>query len=192
MITTANYLLIAYVGGEQYHFEYEDCGDMWSALEQFYGDDYHSLIDKDNDGQFPIDVLAMDGGKAVKRYEVAFHSGIFDHFFAKGWKQDEVYTLDEFGKDVKEVRSILDAEKKFPNQVTDFFYYMWNKWSEDECKEAWKDDFYPHFWNKWCEAYDTMHGPRGAAELFYMMLSDTNRDKLVQRAVEVYDGMTEK
>jgi hypothetical protein len=37
-----------------------------------------------------------------------------------------------------------------------------------------------------------MKGPRGAAELFYMMLSNTNRDKLVARALELYDGMTEK
>lgn len=78
------------------------------------------------------------------------------------------------------------------NDVTSFFYYMWNRWSEEECKEVFKDDYYPHFWNKWCEAYDTMHGPRGAAEYFYMTLSDTNRDKLVKRALECYDGMSEK
>ena len=78
------------------------------------------------------------------------------------------------------------------NDVTSFFYYMWNAWSEEECEIAFKDGDYNHFWNKWCEAYDTMHGPRGAAELFYMMLSDTNRDKLVARALELYDGMTEK
>lgn len=78
------------------------------------------------------------------------------------------------------------------NDVTSFFYYMWNKWSEEECKRVFKADYWPHFWNKWCEAYDTMKGPRGAAELFYMMLSDTNRDKLVARALELYDGMTEK
>ena len=78
------------------------------------------------------------------------------------------------------------------NDVTSFFYYMWNKWSKEECKVVFKDDYYPHFWNKWCEAYDTMKGPRGAAELFYMMLSDTNRDKLVARALELYDGMKNK
>ena len=85
------------------------------------------------------------------------------------------------------------ANRKFDNQVTSFFYYMWNKWSEEECKVVFgKEDYWPHFWNKWCEAYDKMNGPRGAAELFYMMLSDTNRDKLVARALELYDGMTEK
>ena len=78
------------------------------------------------------------------------------------------------------------------SDVTSFFYYMWNRWSEEECKEVFKGDFPQHFWNKWCEAYDTMHGPRGAAEYFYMMLSDTNRDKLVKRALECYGGMTER
>lgn len=82
--------------------------------------------------------------------------------------------------------------EKFRNDVTSFMFYMWNKWSEEECKIAFKDGDYNHFWNKWCEAYDTMKGPRGAAELFYMMLSDTNRDKLVKRALECYDGMSEK
>lgn len=85
-------------------------------------------------------------------------------------------------------KAMVPAKPK-SNDVTSFFYYMWNKWNEEECKAVFND---PHFWNKWCEAYDTMHGPRGATELFYMMLSDTNRDKLVARALECYDGMTEK
>ena len=78
------------------------------------------------------------------------------------------------------------------NDVTSFFYYMWNRWSEEECRIAFKDGDYKHFWNKWCQAYDELGGPRGAAEYFYMMLSDTNRDKLVKRALECYDGMTER
>lgn len=85
-------------------------------------------------------------------------------------------------------KAMVPAKPK-SNDVTSFFYYMWNKWNEEECKAVFND---PHFWNKWCEAYDTMKGPRGAAELFYMMLSDTNRDKLVARALECYDGMTTK
>ena len=97
---------------------------------------------------------------------------------------------------LKNVVAWLEQEmtpaKPKSNDVTSFFYYMWNKWSEEECKVVFKDDYYPHFWNKWCEAYDTMHGPCGAAELFYMMLSETNRDKLVKRALEYYDGMNNK
>lgn len=88
-------------------------------------------------------------------------------------------------------KAMVPAKPK-SNNVTSFFYYMWNRWCEEECKIAFKDGDYNHFWNKWCEAYDKMNGPRGAAELFYMMLSDTNRNKIVARALECYDGMTEK
>lgn len=193
MITTANYLLIAYVGGEQYHFEYEDCGDMWEALEQFWHEDYaETLMDKDS--RFEVDVLAMDGGKCIRRYETAFDCAHYHAFFDHGHTVHGPYTLDEFNRNLKEIREKLNVRDNGPkpNDVTSFFYYMWNRWSEEECKVVFKDDYYPHFWNKWCEAYDTMKGPRGAAELFYMMLSDTNRDKLVARALELYDGMTEK
>ncbi len=193
MKTTANYLLIAYVGGEQYYFEYEECGDMWEALEQFWHEDYpETLMDKD--GRFAVDVLAMDGGKSIKRYEVAFNNAHFHAFYDNGFKHDGPYTLNEFEKVLRHEREELNVRDNGPkpNDVTSFFFYMWNKWSEEECKVVFKDDYYPHFWSKWCEAYDTMKGARGAAELFYMMLSDTNRDKLVARALECYDGMNNK
>lgn len=81
---------------------------------------------------------------------------------------------------------------KTKNDVSSFFYYMWNKWSKEECEIAFAGHDWMHFWNKWCTAYDLMQGPRGAAELFYMGLSETYRDILVKRATECYDGMTEK
>lgn len=84
------------------------------------------------------------------------------------------------------------APEKFQNGVTSFFFYMWNAWCEDECKKVFgKDDFYPHFWKKWCYSCD-MHNRFGAVEHFYAELSDGNRDKLVRRALEVYDGNHEK
>ena len=210
MKTTANYLLIAYVDGEQYHFEYEDCGDMWEALEEFWHEDWEPEFARLKEQCFAVDVLATDEGKVIKRYEVAFEMSYFHHFFDHGH-----ITLNEFSKAILKIREDLDAQKpdkkndnvqcstpkgsrtgsenevamvnvQYKNDVTSFFYYMWNKWSEEECKEVFKSDYYPHFWSKWCEAYDAMHGPRGAAELFYMMLSDTNRNKLVARALEVY------
>lgn len=185
MITTANYLLIATLNGVQHVFEYEDCGDVWSALGEFFADDYPEIIDEDKDGQFPIDVMAMDDGKVIKCYEVAFHSGLFDHFFAKGWRgEGEPYTLDEFQKDVTEVRQNLNERKG--NCVTFLMHYMWNKWCKEECMIVYQKDFWPHFWNKWCtisEMYDRF----GAVEHFYAELSDNNRGLLVKRAVEVYN-----
>ena len=49
------------------------------------------------------------------------------------------------------------------NTVSSFFYYMWNAWSEEECKAVY-GGMYPHFWEKWCVATDK--GTFGAAERF--------------------------
>lgn len=72
------------------------------------------------------------------------------------------------------------------NDVSSFMYYMWNHWSEQECKEVWKDDDYSHFWKKWC-ALSEKYSRFGAAEEFYAELSDHNQDKLVRRALECYE-----
>ena len=45
---------------------------------------------------------------------------------------------------------------------------------------------FPHFWKKWCVATDK--GTFGAAERFYLELSEDNRRILVERAVSIYDG----
>ena len=42
------------------------------------------------------------------------------------------------------------------------------------------------FWEKWCVATDK--GTFGAAERFYLELSEDNRRILVERAVSIYDG----
>lgn len=184
MVTTANYLLIAYVGGEQYHFVYEDCGDMWEALKQFYGDDYDYLIDKDKDGQFPIDVLAMDDGKAIKRYEVAFHSGVFDHFFGKGWKQDVTYTLDEFGKDIMAVRKKLDGATEVKDIIA-----LWSDWCMDyDDENLWLDFMVQHpkghcnrqhLQEKWDYCYEK-YGSKAAMTMFWRELDNDNRAILAE------------
>ena len=68
------------------------------------------------------------------------------------------------------------------NTVSSFFYYMWNAWSEEECKAVY-GGMYPHFWKKWCVATDK--GTFGAAERFYLELSEDNRRILVERAVSI-------
>lgn len=184
MITTANYIVKAVVDGEVFIFQYDEAGDAWEALEQFWHEDYpETLIDKG--GLFPIDVMAMGGGRAIRTYEFTFNSGVFHAFFDHGHTASGPYTLDQFAKDIER----KDREK---NDVTSFMFYMWNRWGEEECRKAFAGHDYNHFWNKWIQAYDQMGGPRGAAELFYMQLSDTYRDILVKRACECYDGMTEK
>ena len=73
------------------------------------------------------------------------------------------------------------------NQVTAFMFYMWNAWCKEECKRAFSGHGWQHFWSKWCgicEAY----GVHGAAERFYAELSNGNRNLLVGRAIEAYEG----
>ncbi|MFU2375062.1 hypothetical protein [Phocaeicola plebeius] len=70
------------------------------------------------------------------------------------------------------------------NIVSSFMFYMWNRWSREECMHVFNND--PHFWNKW--EYACENGTMGAAERFYAELSDHNREVLVNRACELYDG----
>lgn len=72
------------------------------------------------------------------------------------------------------------------NIVSSFFYYMWNTWSKEECEAIQWTCEPDHIWRKWGEAHDC--GARGAAEKFYMELSDTNRQALVGRATTLYNG----
>ena len=74
------------------------------------------------------------------------------------------------------------------NDVTSFFFYMWNAWNEAECATVFMNSscIWTHFWNKWTH-YVNRYGPSNAIPTFYAELSDDNRDLLVKRALEVYD-----
>ena len=101
MITTANYILKAVVDGEVFIFQYDEAGDAWESLEQFWHEDYpEALVDKGG-GLFPIDVIAMDGSKAIRKYEFTFNAGVFHAFFDHGHTADGTYTLDQFAKDIE-------------------------------------------------------------------------------------------
>ena len=86
-----------------------------------------------------------------------------------------------------------EPEKPKANDVTSFFYYMWNAWCKEECQKAFssRDNDWQHFWEKWCGICKT-HGVYGAAERFYAELSLKHRNMLVKRALEVYEGDCEK
>lgn len=70
------------------------------------------------------------------------------------------------------------------NAVSSFFYYMWNTWSEEECKIIFKG-MYKHFWAKW----NSLAGKSllGAAERFYAELSTNNREQLVNTSLQLYE-----
>ena len=187
MTTTANYILTATVGGQDFIFEYEDAMDVWHVLEEFYTEDYAEvLIELEGSETFPVEVKAMHNGKVITTYRLQFNGCVFDHFFAKGWKADcDPYTLNEFVKDIKMSE---EKPKHISHDVTCYWMYMWNKWTEEECKIAFGNTDYRHFWNKWCECWDRMGGPHGSAEIFYAELTDHNRDRIVRRAIEVYEN----
>lgn len=72
------------------------------------------------------------------------------------------------------------------NDVASFFYYMWNAWCEEECRIVFASEGWQHFWEKW--AYACSQGKTmGAAERFFAELSDYNQDRLVARAIELYN-----
>lgn len=79
------------------------------------------------------------------------------------------------------------------NDVSSFFYYMWNAWNKKECEIAFKDASCgpTHLWSKWCSICD-LYGVRGAVERFYADLSAQNQDLLKARACAVYDGRRKK
>lgn len=74
------------------------------------------------------------------------------------------------------------------NDVSSFFYYMWNAWCKEECVIAFADAEcgWMHFWQKWLGAcWRNEH--YGAVEEFFAELSENYKDMLVRRAVEVYN-----
>lgn len=74
------------------------------------------------------------------------------------------------------------------NDVSSFFYYMWNAWSKEECARAFADAEcgWQHFWSKWI-GVSKRNGHFGAVEEFFAELSEDHKDMLVRRAVETYD-----
>jgi len=78
-----------------------------------------------------------------------------------------------------------ETNNQAENAVSSFFYYMWNAWNEDECKVVY-GEMSRHFWEKWSQMTDK--GIFGASERFYAELTDHYREKLVERAVSLYDG----
>ncbi len=79
------------------------------------------------------------------------------------------------------------------NDVTSFFFYMWNAWCKEECEAAFggSNCEWQHFWRKWC-ALCGEYGSNGAIPWFYAELSDENRDLLVKRATEIYNRRHER
>lgn len=77
------------------------------------------------------------------------------------------------------------------NDVTTFFYYMWNAWSKSECERIFPPNLADHFWGKWMESRYWNNG-YGSAEKFYSELDTPYQNALVKRAKELYNGKNPK
>jgi hypothetical protein len=194
MITKANFILVATVAGEKYVFEYQK-KDLDEVLEEFYIKDYPKfLINLKDNELFPLEVLDCRpslGGLVANTLKTVFHATLYRTIFDIGSTVDGPYTFDDFHKDLMKARVKMDREEKYDNKATSLLFYMWNRWCLEECKIVFKDGDWNHFWNKWC-GYNSEYGRFGAVEDFYASLTNDNRDKLVRRACEMYDGSREK
>lgn len=186
MITKANFILVATVADGKYVFEYE-VPEMMEALEKFWHEDYDEvLVGLKGSEYFPVDVIFMDNGRWDMTLKLGFNAGLFHYYFDHGRQ-----TRDEFMHGMVADRAEMDGHAKFKNDATSLLFYMWNRWCLEECKIVFKGGDWNHFWNKWC-GYNSEYGRFGAVEDFYASLTNDNRDKLVRRACEMYDGSREK
>ena len=71
--------------------------------------------------------------------------------------------------------------------VDNFFYFMWNQWSEDKCMELFKENkmLGEHIWNKWLRNAEDV-GPCAAVAPFYASIDNGVRQTLIDAAMEHY------
>ena len=68
--------------------------------------------------------------------------------------------------------------RKKMNEVTNFMYYVYNRWNEYEAEKLFGKDLSSHIWEKFLNQHDKLK--------FYADLDKTCRQKLVDRANEIY------
>ena len=69
------------------------------------------------------------------------------------------------------------------NEVTNFMYYMYNKWSKDEAIRLFGNNLGNHIFGKWVWKGENTHDQTMS---FYSELDSSCRQKLVDRANEIY------
>lgn len=65
-------------------------------------------------------------------------------------------------------------------EVTNFMYYMCNKWSPEEAKHVFGESLGAHIFSKWMRYTETLR--------WFGDLDDKCKQKLVDRANEIYGG----
>ena len=186
MITTANYILKAVVDGEVFIFQYDEACDAWEALEQFWHEDYPEVLIDKGGGLFPIDVIAMDGGKAIRKYEFEFNEGTFHAFFDHGHTADGTYTLDQFAKDIERKPEDKPDVKQLTAMMDRWAGFCYNHppyeevilWMVGGSKQHY---LYQHFCAKFSHLCDVCHDDTMLAWMkFYRELDGEWAERLMQ------------
>jgi hypothetical protein len=187
MITTANYIVKAVVDGEVFIFQYDEAGDAWEALEQFWHEDYPEVLIDKGGGLFPIDVIAMEDSKAIRKYEFEFNAGEFHAFFDKGHTVDGIYTLDQFAKDIE--------RKPGSSTTTTDIIALWSDWCMDyDDENLWLDYMVKHpkghcsrqhLQEKWDYCYEK-YGSKAAMNMLWRELDSDNREILTEYIMTKY------
>lgn len=74
----------------------------------------------------------------------------------------------------------MNYRAEMKNDISSFFYYMWNSWNEKECKILFKD-LEDYIWNIWIHT-------KGDIGIFYGMLDNACRNLLTGRALKLYEN----
>jgi hypothetical protein len=101
------------------------------------------------------------------------------------WMASDNLNINRYKGGKKEANTALLA-------VESYFYYMWNRWGQEECMIAFQNASCGpmHFWAKWESLANK--DIFGAAEKLFAELSEDNRELLVKRALECYEGRKER
>lgn len=67
--------------------------------------------------------------------------------------------------------------------VNAYFYYMWNRFSKEECIAIWGKIMGEHFFKKWCGMNNDF---LASSERLWADLSNNNRQLLLNRAWKYY------
>lgn len=82
----------------------------------------------------------------------------------------------------------LQKDSKGHNLVTYFMWYMMNKWCLNEAQAIFGEELGRHIYSKWVEVIRYGDGDQLR---FYANLDTVCRNKLVARALEIYDKKDE-
>ena len=195
MVTTANYLLRANVSNSDFYFEYADCCDVWTVLEQFWHDDYPEVLPEYDGSPFPITITALDGnGEACGKHTLTFNSAAFHAFYDHGRTASGPYTLDQFAKDIEHKTETAVSEAS-PSEAKDIIA-LWSDWCMDyDDEDLWLDYMvrHPkghcnrqHLQHKWNGCY-WKYGSKAAMNMFWRELDSDNRAILTEHILTKYN-----